>query len=221
MAEYVKKIELDFNAEYPAQTVFAKQLDESSRFLLIEPQIDGEKFDIRDCGAKLCAQNQDDTIFDVDGTVTDEGNILVDITQVIQYSGIMKCDVKLTYEDEILSSCLFYINVISAILATNKIKAYKGRIWSCLLRVKDDSGYYILVNGESLIFTLKDGETAIIQKNLTNSDYDENEDGYILSLTSSQTDIPAGTYSYYIDLCRSDSEFETVIPKSQFIVIEG
>lgn len=220
MAEYVKKLELDFNAEYPAKTVFAKQFDENSRFLLIEPQIDGEKFDIRDCSAKLYAQNCDDTILDVDGTVTDEGNVLVDITTVIRYSGIMKCDIKLTH-DEILSSCLFYINVIPAILATNKIKAYKGRIWSCLLRVKDDSEYYILGNGESLTFTLKDGENTIIQKNLTNSDYDEDENGYVLSLTSSQMNISVGTYSYYIDLCRSDGESESVIPKSQFIVIEG
>ena len=101
------------------------------------------------------------------------------------------------------------------------MQAYRNHLNSFLIQLRNNGSPYTLGNGESLVFTLKDGETAIIQKTLTNSDYDENENGYILSLTSSQMNISTGTYSYYIDLCRSGSEPETVIPKSQFIVMEG
>lgn len=220
MAEYIKKIELDFNAEYPAKTVFAKQFDENSRFLLIEPQIDGEKFDIRDCSAKLYAQNCDDNILDVDGTVTDEGNILVDITTVIRYSGIMKCDVKLTVENKIFSSCIFYINVVRAISQTNKIKVYKNLEWAAEIQIYDNSEIYILENTESLIFTLKDRDTDILQKNLTNSDYDQTKNAYILSLNSNETNIAVGTYYYNINLVRSDNKREPVIPKTEFVILE-
>ena len=128
MAEYVKKLKLDFNAEYSEQTVFAKQLDENSRFLLAEPQLDGEKFDVRNCTAKLYAKRNDDTVIIVNGAVTDDGDISFELTDIIKYSEILKCDVKLIYENKVLSSCLFYINVIQTVtLSTEPLPPKGGR----------------------------------------------------------------------------------------------
>lgn len=119
MAEYVKKLALDFNAEYPIQTVFAKQLDENSRFLLIEPQLDGNKFDVRNCTVKLYAERPDRQIITVDGEITDEGNIYVELSKdTVSLVGIVTCDVKLLEDDEQLSSCLFHLSVIKSIGAS-------------------------------------------------------------------------------------------------------
>ena len=116
MAQYVRKITLDFNAKPPNKTVFAKQLDQNSRFLLIEPQFDGDKFDARDCSAALYAQRPDKQIITVDGEVTEEGNLLIELTNdVTALYGIVRCDVKLSQSEQLLSSFLFDLNVIPSV----------------------------------------------------------------------------------------------------------
>jgi hypothetical protein len=116
MAQYVRKIALDFNAKPPNKTVFAKQLDQNSRFLLIEPQFDGDKFDARDCTVALYAQRPDKQIITVDGEVTEEGDLLVELTNdVTALCGIVRCDMKLSQSEQLLSSCLFDINVIPSV----------------------------------------------------------------------------------------------------------
>lgn len=220
MAEYVKKIKLDFNAEYPAQTVFAKQLDENSRFLLIEPQIDGEKFDVRGCGVCLYARAADETVKVVDGTVDEYGELLFDVTDIISSVGIFVCDLKISKNGQSLSSCLFFINVKQSILLSNKIKLYQSSVYSDIIQVKNDSEYYILGNTEKLIFTVKKDTDILIQKELTNSDYIEDEKGYLLFLSSSETNFPTGIYHYNLVLRRADGENEPVITKSEFVIIE-
>ena len=103
----------------------------------------------------------------------------------------------------------------------NTIKIYKNTAYSTGVQIYDNGEIYILGNTESLIFTLKNGDTNILQKTLTSSDHDENTNAYILSLTSSETNISVGTYYYNIKLQRADSELEPVIPKSEFIITEG
>jgi len=219
MAEYIKKIALDFNAEYPAQTVFAKQLDESSRYLLAEPQLDGNKFDVRNCTAKLYAKRNDDTVIIVNGTVTDDGDISFELTDLIKSPETLKCDVKLIYENKLLSSCLFYIKVIQTIMLSNKIRLVQNTAYSDIIQVKNGEEYYQLSNAEKLIFTVKDGSYIILQKELTN--YIEDENGYLLALSSAETDIDAGVYYYNVTLLREDDEREPIITKIEFIVEEG
>lgn len=101
------------------------------------------------------------------------------------------------------------------------MQAYQNHFNEFLISLRNNGNSYTLGNGESLVFTLKNGQNTVLQKTMTGADYDSVKNGYVLSLTSSQMNISTGTYSYYIDLCRSGSEPETVIPKSQFIVIEG
>ena len=80
---------------------------------------------------------------------------------------------------------------------------------------------YQLANEEKLIFTVKNDSDIILQKELTNSDYIENENGCLLSLSSSETDIDVGTYYYNVVLLRIDNEREPIITKTEFIVEEG
>ena len=221
MAEYIKKIELDFNAEYPTQTIFAKQLDESSRYLLAEPQLDGNKFDVRDCTVKLYAKRNDDTVIIVNGTVTDDGDISFELTDLIKSPETLKCDVKLIYENKVLSSCLFYIKVIQTIMLSNKIRLIQNTAYSDIIQVKNGEAYYQLSNAEKLIFTVKNGSEIILQKELTNSEYIGDENGYLLALSSAETDIDAGVYYYNVTLLREDNEREPIITKTEFIVEEG
>ena len=220
MAEYVKKISLDFNAEYPIQTVFAKQLDENSRFLLIEPQLDGNKFDVRGCDVQLYAKAADETVKAISGAVNESGEMLFDLTDIISSSGIFVCDAKILGNGRMLSSCLFFVNVKQSILWSNKIKLYRNSAYSDIVQIKNDGEYYILGNTEKLIFTVKKDAEILIRKELTDSDYIEEENGYLLSLSSAETNIPVGTYYYNIKLKRADSEFEPVISKSKFIITE-
>ena len=210
MAEYIKKIALDFNAEYPAQTVFAKQLDENSRYLLAEPQLDGNKFDVRDCTVKLYAKRNDDTVIIVNGTVTDDGDISFELTDLIKNPETLKCDVKLIYE-----------KVIQTIMLSNKIRLIQNTAYSDIIQVKNDDEYYQLANAEKLIFTVKNGSDIILQKELTNSNYIEDENGYLLALSSDETDIDAGVYYYNVTLLSEDNEREPIITKTEFIVEEG
>ena len=101
------------------------------------------------------------------------------------------------------------------------MQAYQNHFNEFLISLRNNGSSYTLGSGESLVFTLKNGQNTVLQKTMTSADYDSVKNGYVLSLTSSQMNISTGTYSYYIDLCRSGSEPETVIPKSQFIVMEG
>ncbi len=127
MEKYMKKIVVDFNAESPLQTFFAKQGDINSRCLLIEPQLNGDKIDIRDCSVKLHVQRPDSQYFVIDGTTTEDGDIYVELTDDITcISGMAKCDIKLTSEDQILSSCLFHINIVKSVLYSNALPEMYG-----------------------------------------------------------------------------------------------
>ena len=137
-------------------------------------------------------------------------------------SGKLNCIIILTKSNTNLRIVGITLDVQSVGTETSfAIQAYQNRLNKFLILLRNNGNSYTLGNNESLVFTLENGQNNVLQKTMTSTDYDSTENGYILSLTSSQMNIPIGAYSYYIDLCRSDSELETVIPKSQFMVIEG
>lgn len=116
MEKYTKKIDIDFNAECSVQTIFVKQGDKNSRCLLIEPQINGDKIDIRDCSVEFHAMRSDRQLFIIQGTVTDEGNIDIELTDdIMRKDGMVQCDIKLISENQILSSCLLHLNVVKSV----------------------------------------------------------------------------------------------------------
>ena len=102
----------------------------------------------------------------------------------------------------------------------NTITIYRNSIWSDIVQIENQSELYTLGTNEKLIFVVREGEKIIIKKELIDSDYVEDENGYLLSLSSAETDIGVGTYSYKLTLQRADGEYEPVIPLHTFIIKE-
>ena len=106
-------------------------------------------------------------------------------------------------------------------MLSNKIRLIQNTAYSDIIQVKNGGIYYQLSNAEKLIFAVKNGSDIILQKELTNSNYIEDENGYLLSLNSAETDIDAGIYYYNVTILREDNEREPIITKTEFIVEEG
>ena len=106
-------------------------------------------------------------------------------------------------------------------MLSNKIRLVQNTAYSDIIQVKNGEAYYQLSNAEKLIFTVKNGSEIILQKELTNSEYIGDENGYLLALSSAETDIDAGVYYYNVTLLREDNEREPIITKTEFIVEEG
>lgn len=102
----------------------------------------------------------------------------------------------------------------------NTITIYRNSVWSDIVQIENQSELYTLGTNEKLIFVVREGEKIIIKKELIDSDYVEDENGYLLSLSSAETDIGVGTYSYKLTLQRADGEYEPVIPLHTFIIKE-
>ena len=102
----------------------------------------------------------------------------------------------------------------------NTITIYRNSVWSDIVQIENQSELYTLGTNEKLIFVVREGEKIIIKKELKDSNYVEDENGYLLSLSSAETDIGVGTYSYKLTLQRADGEYEPVIPLHTFIIKE-
>ncbi len=133
--EYIEKIKLDFNAELIPKPIPAKQLDNKSRYLLVEPCADKNKIDVRSCEAWFYAQRPDGSILKNAAEITEDGNIIILLTsQTLALSGIVRCEIKLYQNLSVLSSSPFYINVIGSI-SDNEIK--KSNEYAALARLID------------------------------------------------------------------------------------
>lgn len=71
--------------------------------------------------------------------------------------------------------------------------------------------YVLLESGQKLLYGLKrktcdDFGNCIIYKELTVSDLSSDHTGYILELTTEETDLPLGTYYFDVALQRADGE---------------
>lgn len=161
------------------------------------------------------------------GTVEDEENGTVAFTLTADFmniAGRLNCVIVLTKGTSNLRIVGITLDVqpVNAELAQiNRVQIYRNTAWATAIQIENDEDFYILGSTESIIFTLKDGNTELIQKTLTSSDYDEDVKGYVLSLTSAETNIPAGTYYYNVILHRADNENEPIIPLNEFIITEG
>ena len=61
----------------------------------------------------------------------------------------------------------------------------------------DDTGAPIVpTEGDKLILTVGYGDKALIRKTLNYEDYDPEQEGFLLSLTDEETDLPPYKYSY-------------------------
>lgn len=77
-----------------------------------------------------------------------------------------------------------------------------------------------LDSGEMIIFGVKNPanrDRYLIRKELTNTDYSAVVRGFLLELSSSDTDIPPGIYCYDIALKKANGELEPIIEESEFM----
>ena len=101
------------------------------------------------------------------------------------------------------------------------------------IEVNQNRGYYRAVDkgvngplgeldeGEKIIFGVKNPANRnryLIRKELTNADYSAAMRGFLLELSSSDTDIPPGVYCYDIALKKASGELEPIVEESEFVV---
>ena len=97
----------------------------------------------------------------------------------------------------------------------NDIIMSQNRHFSTGIVICDGEEHYYLRNGESLIFGIKRfayNNDYIICKELTQENYNEEADAYVLELTTEETNIETGAYCYDVALKRSSGELEMIIP---------
>lgn len=211
--EFYKSFELDFG-RFCSKTVKIKQLDRLSRYLELVPQYCGDKIDIRNYTAKIFAERPDHVVVSDDCVINEDGNIVVEITESMALlDGTVRCDIKLYEDNSMISSAVFFLNVIQSVMMSNYIYAYQCRSYSTVIRVLKSNAEYVLQSGEKLFFTLK-ADDIILKKELTV--YDEDSGGYVLSLSSAELDIPEGDYFYNVALQTADGELKKVIRKTPF-----
>lgn len=156
------------------------------------------------------------------GTITDAQNGVVSFLltpEISQIPGKLECVIELTNNSGLLRIVGITLNV-QDVNGFSTINIYRNTAFSDVISITDDEEVYILGENEKLIFEVKHGRRIILQKELTSVDYDDDEGGYIISLTSAETDIEPDTYYYNIKLQRSDGEYEPVIFTNKFIIRE-
>lgn len=103
------------------------------------------------------------------------------------------------------------------------ITAPRNRLLELCISIADiDGNIYNLQSAESLVFGVKsnpDSSDYDIKKVLTADD--ETESGYLLVLSTSDTDLPAGRYYYDIALRTADGELVQIIDTSRFEITES
>ncbi len=223
--QYIKQFKLDFNAAELPFTVSAKQLDTGSRFLLIEPQLDDEKIDVRDCTIVFRAIKPNGTRIITDCVCNAEGNIEVELTaQALSVVGVLRCELQLDQNDVKLSSCPFFINVIKSVddcvEDSMPISISQGTNLAILLILYDDDGnIYKLKSGDKIIFGVKRYFTDrdyIIRKIFTSDN--ANSDGYDIVLLPEDTQVAVGTYMYDIGVQTADGGYYIVVKPNAFSV---
>lgn len=168
----------------------------------------------------LTVLNSEESV--VSGEILDAENGKVQFTLSKACSaeqGNFKCVIILTKNSEDLRIVGITL-AVAGLAAKNTITIYRNSIWSDIVQIENQSELYTLGTNEKLIFVVREGEKIIIKKELIDSDYVEDENGYLLSLSSAETDIGVGTYSYKLTLQRADGEYEPIIPLHTFIIKE-
>lgn len=93
----------------------------------------------------------------------------------------------------------------------------QNRFYQRQIKILQNGSYYNLAEGEKILFGLKknacqtDYEDYIIYKELTSDNISDDGNGYILTISTDETDIPVGSYYFDVALRRTDGELVTVI----------
>ena len=102
-----------------------------------------------------------------------------------------------------------------------RIKVTQNRHYERMVGMRDEAEDNRLAEGEKIIFGVKAAgfdTKYLIRKELTNDNYVSSAKGFLLTLTSQDTDIRPGVYYYDIALQKSGGELELIEKKSEFVV---
>ena len=76
---------------------------------------------------------------------------------------------------------------------------------ACIQLVDSETGDFIIPQeGDLLIFSVRYGREIIVRKQLTTADYDAEQNGFVLSLSSTDTDFEPYKYKYDFLFARAD-----------------
>ena len=106
----------------------------------------------------------------------------------------------------------------------NVITVTQNRAYLAGLKIMDGENRFYLAHGDRLFFGIKKygyQSDYLILKELSDSDYDEDTDSYLLRLSTGETGLDPGTYYYDIALNRSEGELEKIISCTELRVIKS
>ncbi len=86
----------------------------------------------------------------------------------------------------------------------------------------DGEEYYTLGEHEKLVIGIKSSTlhtNYLLKKELTNTD--KHTDGYLLTLSTEDTDLPQGKYYYDVALLRADGELVKIIGSTLLEIVES
>lgn len=102
---------------------------------------------------------------------------------------------------------------------------YQKRQYVTAVVIRNNGGYYQLTENETLIYGLKDDacgdDDYIIRKELTSNDYSSEKNGYILTLSTTETYLKPGVYYYDVALQRENGELVPIIPRTEIHVVKS
>lgn len=107
---------------------------------------------------------------------------------------------------------------------SNSIVAARNRAFHTAVQIRSGEEEYFLQPQEKLIFGLKQfayNRDYLLQKEITYNAYDSSSHGYLLTLTTEETDLQPGMYCYDVALQRADGELEKVIGCTDFEIVRS
>lgn len=106
----------------------------------------------------------------------------------------------------------------------NTIIASQNRVFRTAVKILSGDEEYYLAQNEKLIFGLKRfaySRDHLLQKEILPADYDTDSHGYILTLSTEETNLAPGSYCYDIALQRADGELEKIIGCTEFEIVRS
>ncbi len=97
----------------------------------------------------------------------------------------------------------------------------QNRLFTCEITIENNESYYALKTGERLVFGIKASpmdDGYIIKKEIDRTAVASDGIGYMLELSTEETDIDAGKYYYDIALRTSLGELLTIVDSSVLTV---
>lgn len=107
---------------------------------------------------------------------------------------------------------------------SNTIRAVQNRLFKTTLVVLDGEDNYYLDSGEEFIFGVKKyayDQDYLFLKRIGRDDYDPDEGGYPILISTEEMNIEPGMYYYDVALERSSGQLEIIIGCTEFEILRS